>query len=61
MSELYEIFEIDTVIDLINNIESLVDSLINLFGTTFSWLGAGTLTALGIGATIAIILRILGR
>lgn len=61
MEFLKDFFEIDTIINLINDIEGLIDALINLFGTTFSWLGSEVLVTLGIGATIAIVLRILGR
>ena len=61
MESLSDFFEFETIKDLVNAIEGLVDSLLDLFSNTFSWLGTGILTAIGIGATIAIILRILGR
>lgn len=61
MNELYEMFEIEQLLNLIKNIEAMISSLIRMFGNVFSWLGPGVLTAIGIGATIAIILRVVGR
>lgn len=56
-----DIFEIKTISELIENIFNFIPALIRLFGNTFSFLGSGILTIITIGATIAIILRILGR
>lgn len=56
-----EIFDFSGLTKLAESIEALGKSLINLFGTTFSWLGTEVLTILGIGIGIAIVLRIVGR
>lgn len=62
MEELFsEVFDFNGLVKVIDSIKSLAESLINLFGTTFSWLGTGILTAIGIGVGIAIVLRIVGR
>ena len=58
---LKDFFDIESILILKDSIAALGQSLIRLFGNTFSWLGNDTLIALGIGITIAIILRICGR
>lgn len=61
MEELLEFFDFQGILRLIQSIQGMISALLNLFGTTFSWLGPGILGAIGIGATVAIILRVMGR
>ena len=61
MEQIMDFLDIDGLIRLIEQMQGLVLALIRMFGTTFSWLGAGVLTIISVGAGIAIILRIFGR
>lgn len=61
MTDILEIVDFKEVIRLIENIGGLVSALMQIAAQCFGWLGTGILTSIAVGATIAIILRVLGR
>lgn len=61
IEEILDFFDFEGLLRLIQSIQGMISALLNLFGTTFSWLGPGILGAIGVGATVAIILRVMGR
>ena len=61
MEDFWDILPIGQIGRLIENITALGKTLISMFAEVFGWLGPGILTAIGIGISIAIILRIFGR
>ena len=59
--EFIEYLELDNLMNLIESIRDFFMSLVNLFYTTFSWLGSVTLTILTVGIVVALFLRFFGR
>lgn len=61
MGNFTDLIDTDGLFSLIESIKNLIQSLINFFGQLFGWLGPEILIILGIGAAVAIVLRIIGR
>lgn len=61
MQEILEMIDFQAITRVIESINAFGKSILALLSETFSWLGTGTIVAIGVGITAAIILRILGR